>query len=274
VISKSDLIIMTGVLYFCTAKELIPEVWKFKSKSLLPKTDFVLQFMEKATRASNLKSYANPAMSIPNPFFLVESRAFPSHRDGFKKELRDGDVFESSFIGATVDECTQWAVDHYFNVNYIDQNILIIADARSAKDDTVLVGFYARELTPDPEEEHELQTGEEPDPYEGPGEYFPKFGHMPAQRDYWYDYRVDYKDTYQIYVSLSYTNPGIVYPSYFGKKEQFTDENGVFDVAKAFDYGLVSHYDSSSDESSNGDEEKDDDQGLVGDLPPAVDVMA
>jgi hypothetical protein len=81
-------------------------------------------------------------------FYLVESRDCPNNREGFKMELRDDETFQTEFIGATEQECQNWELEHQFQHNFIEQDIIAIAEARSATDNTVLVQFYSRELEP------------------------------------------------------------------------------------------------------------------------------
>jgi hypothetical protein len=149
-------------------------------------------------------------------FYLIESKTYPNKREVFRKELKDDETFESEFIGASEEECQKWALEKQFQVKFLDQDIIAIADARSAKDDTLLIQYYARDMDP-------------PEPYLE----FPGFGVLPKKRNIWYDYRIDYKDAAQVHASLQHVSPDCSYPTYFGRKEQLTDEHGVFNVAKA-----------------------------------------
>lgn len=152
-------------------------------------------------------------------FYLVESHADPSSDESFKRALKDNETFETGFIGASEQECQNWALEKQFQVNFIEQDFIAIADERSAKDDTLLIQYYARELPElDPEED---------------GMPFGELGILPRERNTWHDFRIDYKRAGEVYVSLLYGYPGSVYPVYFGRKEELTDEHGVFDVAKA-----------------------------------------
>lgn len=131
-------------------------------------------------------------------------------------ELKHDETFETDFIGASEQDCQKWALEKQFQVNFIEQEIIAIADARSARDDTLLMQFYARELG------HP----------EGPLE-FPEFGVLPREHNTWYDFRIDYKGAAWVHAHLNFGPIDTVYPTYFGRKEELTDERGVFNVAKA-----------------------------------------
>ena len=47
------------------------------------------------------------------------------------------------------------------------------------------------------------------------------------------DLRIDYWQCNEAKASLIYVAPNVSYPVYFGRKEEPTDERGVFDVARA-----------------------------------------
>lgn len=154
--------------------------------------------------------------SVPTRiFYLVESHVCPSDREGFKTELKDDETFETDFIGASEQDCQKWALEKQFQVKFIEQEIIAIADARSARDDTLLIKFYAREL----------------DSPEGPLE-FGEFGVLPREHNTWYDFRIDYKGAASVYIDLTNGPRDWDYPTYFGRKEELTDERGVFNVAK------------------------------------------
>ena len=155
--------------------------------------------------------------SVPHRiFFLVESHVCPSDREGFKRELKDDETFETDFIGASEQDCQKWALEKQFQVRFIVQDIIAIVDARSARDDTLLIQYYARELDPP---EPALEFGE--------------FGVLPREHNTWYDFRIDYTGAGEVYVDLTNGPIDSVYPTFFGRKEELTDERGVFNVAKA-----------------------------------------
>jgi hypothetical protein len=155
--------------------------------------------------------------SVPTRiFYLVESNVCPSNREGFKTELTDDETFETDFIGASEQDCKEWALEKQFQVKFIEQNIIAIVDARSARDNTLLIQYYAEELDPP---EPALEFGE--------------FGALPQEPNTWYDYRIDYKGAALVHIALTYGPFDTAYPTYFGRKEELTDEHGVFNVAMA-----------------------------------------
>ena len=154
-------------------------------------------------------NYGPPARML----CLVESRTCPNSRQGFRSELKDGETFKTKFIGASEQDCQNWALEKQFQVDFIEQDFIVIADARSAKDGTVLVQIYMREL------DAPIEFGE--------------FGILPRERNIWYVFRVDHKDAVEVFISLRYGPIDSAYPTYFGRTAELTDERGIFDVTKA-----------------------------------------
>lgn len=101
--------------------------------------------------------------------------------------------------------------------------VIVIADERSARDDTVLLRFH----------------------HDYPGIEFQEWGVLPREareHDAWVDFKVDYRKTETVVTSILYVSPGLSYPAYFGHKEDFTDENGVFNIEKAEEHEItISH---------------------------------
>jgi hypothetical protein len=122
-----------------------------------------------------------------------------------------------------VQDCQKWALDHWRQVNFIKQGVIAIADARTAQDMTVIVSHHAseRKLTVE----------------------LPGFGVLPPRVNTWYDYRVDYAHYPTVETSLLHGAWEAVYPTYFGRKDDFTDERGVFNVAEAERYILENNWD-------------------------------
>ncbi|KAI2615877.1 hypothetical protein GGR54DRAFT_253567 [Hypoxylon sp. NC1633] len=151
------------------------------------------------------------------PFFLVQTRDVRVHEDPrdssmFKFELKDGETFESEFISASEEDCQTWALQQMERFNFIEKSIIAILDKRSVTDESLLVKYYRR----------------------GPGFEFPGIdGLLPPEEDKWYAFRVPYQKASKLHADLMYTAPDVTYPTYFGRKEELTDENGVFDVDRA-----------------------------------------
>ncbi|KAL9623210.1 MAG: hypothetical protein Q9160_002525 [Pyrenula sp. 1 TL-2023] len=158
---------------------------------------------------------AKGATGIPSRiFWLVESRAGPSNNDHpFKLELKENEAFETDFIGASQQDCQQWAIEQQNRYKFIEQNIIGIVDARSAKDGTILMSHFFEKIDP---------------PFE-----FEGYGPLPEENDIWYDYRIPRERAADVNSALMFVAPDCTWPAYFGLKEQLTDEHGVFDVARA-----------------------------------------
>jgi hypothetical protein len=84
----------------------------------------------------------------------------PDDPEGFKIELRDDETFQTEFIGATEQECQNWALEHQFQNPFIEQDIIAIADARSTTNNTISIQFYSRELDELDPHEPDLEFGE------------------------------------------------------------------------------------------------------------------
>ncbi|RAO73002.1 uncharacterized protein BHQ10_009014 [Talaromyces amestolkiae] len=148
------------------------------------------------------------------PFYLVGSNALPSDRSDFRNSLQEGETFETDFIGASLEDCQAWAQEAQRQVRFIEYDLIAIMDARSAQDKTVLMSHY---VPPDP----------------GTPIRFPPFGVLPRERDTWYNYRVEFSYAPFLQVAFYFSPKELFYPAYFGRKEDFTDERGVFNVAEA-----------------------------------------
>jgi len=94
---------------------------------------------------------------------------------------------------------------------FIEPNIIGIADARTAKDGTILMSYY-----------HEME-----------GIDFPPYGVLPPRPESFWDFRVRPEHAPLVIAYLCFVAPDASFPMYFGHPEDFTDENGVFDAEKA-----------------------------------------
>ena len=145
-------------------------------------------------------------------FSLVELRSGPSNEQPFKEILKEGEAFETDFIGASKQDCQKWALENDKSKNIVN-GLIAILDARSAKDRTLVIQFYNDPKGP------KLECGD--------------FGILPKELGLWYEFRIDYKKVPDVIASFEVGDYDQVYPVYFGRKEELTDEHGVFDVAKA-----------------------------------------
>ncbi|KAI8627084.1 hypothetical protein F5Y19DRAFT_444309 [Xylariaceae sp. FL1651] len=143
-------------------------------------------------------------------FNLVEARTDPEDADHFKRALEKDESFGTEFINATEKDCQAWAMEMQGRHNFIGQDLIAIADARSASDDTLLLQVYGRK--PDAEDEREP---------------------WPQENDSWHNFRVDYREAYKVIASFDEGAYDEIYPVYFGHKQDLTDKRGVFDVTRA-----------------------------------------
>ncbi|KAJ9658778.1 hypothetical protein H2198_003526 [Neophaeococcomyces mojaviensis] len=144
-------------------------------------------------------------------FDLVESKDGPDDDRRGQRGLPDHERFETDFIGASEQDCRQWALQQQGRDNRIQQDIIAIADRQSADDETLSIQRYKRE----------------------PGVELPGSGTLPQALNTWYSFRVRYLDARTVYAALSFTEPDVVDAVYYGQKEELTDARGIFDVAKA-----------------------------------------
>lgn len=153
----------------------------------------------------------------PRFFFLVESYEGP--QDGqHKKQLQTNETFDTDFIEASPEDCQKWLANRLRRDRAPYDSLLAIADARSAEDGTLLIQHYVEP----PAGTDELTFG--------------GYGVLPKKTNVWYDFRVDYRQAGKVIASLIETTPQVIFPIYFGNKETFTNEEGVFDVAEATRY--------------------------------------
>lgn len=173
--------------------------------------------MGKRERQPNYESqFVRKALDVKSDagsrtFYLVESYNGPSDGQEFRQELADNESFQTDFIGASEQDCRKWALEKQSQNGMIEQDIVAIADKRSASDDTLSMQFYIRE----------------------PGHEFPKHGILPREQNKWHDFRVIYTQADRIYTALMFVAFDVVYPVYFGRKDELTNEHGIFDVDKA-----------------------------------------
>jgi hypothetical protein len=101
-------------------------------------------------------------------------------------------------------------------------------DARSAQDKTVLLSHY-------------ILSDSSCSPL-----VFPGLGVLPRECDTWYNYRVEFSYAPIINITFNYSPLELAHPAYFGRKEDFTNEWGVFNVAEAerfsMEYKPDDHY--------------------------------
>jgi hypothetical protein len=150
-------------------------------------------------------------LSVPDhPFLLVESHDPPSDESGWKEKLSDNDAFDTPFVGSSEQDCQTWLLKKQTEFNYIEPNILGIADARTAKDGTISMHWY----------------------HHGEGWDIKPYGVLPPKPGSWYEFRIKPENAARLLADLNFVEPDVVYEQYFGHPEDFTDGNGVFDPKK------------------------------------------
>jgi len=139
--------------------------------------------------------------------------------EGFKQNLGENETFETDFIGASEEACQQLVRENQRGLIAFDQ--LAIADARTAKDGTILIQNYQE--MPSECYDEDMNIG------------FPLFGILPPRdkNNTWWSYRVDFKDAPDALLDLG--EFGILEAAlpYYGYKDRLTDERSVFNVVKA-----------------------------------------
>lgn len=142
---------------------------------------------------------------------MVESSEGPSKDNHCRRTIADNETIQSDFIGASAQDCQKWTLEKQFQDLAVEQDIFVIANERSTRDDTVLVQVYPRTAWD----------------FGGPER-------VPKESNKRYDFRVHHTEARTVNVAMHYVNPDICYPVFFGRKEEMTDEHGIFDAAKAF----------------------------------------
>jgi len=133
--------------------------------------------------------------------------------------LGDGETFETEFIGASEEDCQKWERENSDKVNFINPALIAIADARTAKDQTLLIQLYQLPVLPTPEDELS----------------WPEIGEIPPpdKENTWWSYRVSFKDVPEAILALGPQGMHEDNLPYYGLKDRLTDENGFFNVVKA-----------------------------------------
>ncbi|KAF2869293.1 hypothetical protein BDV95DRAFT_669637 [Massariosphaeria phaeospora] len=162
--------------------------------------------------AEEAKPFIHTILSLPEtPLALVEQQECPSDESGLRSKLADNEEFTTEFAGASVEDCQKWILKHQDTAMFVEPNIIGIADARTAKDGTILMTWY-REME---------------------GENCPPYGVLPPEADSWWDFRVRPEQAPNVLADLNFVAPDVTFPWYFARKDEFTDEDGVFDAVKA-----------------------------------------
>lgn len=124
------------------------------------------------------------------------------------------ETFETDFIGASVKDCGSWALQQQDKNSMVEKDVIAIVDDRSTKDQTIIMAIY-------------LRSGVQ------------KVLREDQKANAWYGFRVPYLKSREILTLIpEYGNPGELYGVYFWRKEELTDEHGIFDTDKALELYL------------------------------------
>ncbi|KAI1820736.1 hypothetical protein F4861DRAFT_522017 [Xylaria intraflava] len=172
---------MTHCMLFCTAEE---------AKAFVPQV---------MTTGEGLEYF---------PYALAESRQGFSPDQPFRDSLQDNETFETDFIGASVNECGAWLLEQQTRSNMLDQNIMVVVDARSAKDQTVTLWVYPIHDAP--------------------------FLRRDQEANVWHPFRIHYSKVFKLAVDFTDVgSPDETYGVLFRRKEELTGEDGLFDLDRA-----------------------------------------
>ena len=97
------------------------------------------------------------------------------------------------------------------DLNTMEENLIYVADERSAKYGTLAAYVYSDEPI-----------------MLGPNEDQP----MPPEANTWYEFRVKYQDAMAVQNHYIAGEPGDAWPILFGPKDKIMDKNGVLDAKK------------------------------------------
>lgn len=187
---------MTSIMLFCTELEAYPI--RKSPIHLIPLANDPIKFVREAL------NFSDYAPDIPDPWLLVESKPNLKDTSLFKKQLKARDeTTDSEFIGASPQDCEAWMLAEQDELNFMEFNILFIADARSARDETLLASVYRRE---------QGVYGAEAGKSEGVK--------APPEPNSWYHFRIDFKEAWNLHSDVNYGPPGQVEPFYSTRKER------------------------------------------------------
>ncbi|KAH7350240.1 hypothetical protein BKA66DRAFT_613930 [Pyrenochaeta sp. MPI-SDFR-AT-0127] len=148
--------------------------------------------------------------ACPTLGFSSSPKRTPKTPQSFKKKLEDEDTIESDFIGASEEDCQEWLLNEQDQVNFMEFDILFIADARSANEDTLLAKVYKRQQI--------------------------VYGHgkkLPPRPYSWYEFNINFKEAWMLHSDVNFGPASAVDPVYYERKIEAVDENGLFSVVEA-----------------------------------------
>ncbi|VUC26743.1 unnamed protein product [Clonostachys rosea] len=197
---------MSSILLFCTAQE---------AKSL----------------ASKISKHVETTEGYDDALAIVKSRGEVSADEKFETQPDANGSLETQWVGASVEEVRDWVLQNQEKLRdneIADANLIAILDYRSAKDETIRMDYY-RDRPGLPFRESGLHPEEGGPPYT-------EVEILPPKSDVWYSFRIRYQHFHQLVADLTgVTSAEVVFPYYFGRKDEFLDDQGIFDLDKVFD---------------------------------------
>lgn len=119
----------------------------------------------------------------------------------FLSYLHPDDLFTSTFIGATPEECQAWLLDVQYERKFLEQDVIAIADARSVLDGTISLYCYVREIPPlSPNVSDDDEGG---NCYPEKDRSYP-LDLYPSKKNCWHEFRVDSSQRSSAILSVSW----------------------------------------------------------------------
>uniref|UniRef100_A0A8H7KD79 Uncharacterized protein n=1 Tax=Bionectria ochroleuca TaxID=29856 RepID=A0A8H7KD79_BIOOC len=169
--------------------------------------------------AAKISKYVKTTEGYDNALAIVKFRDDVSADEKFETPDANGS-FETQWIGASVGDLRENEA--------VDANLVAILDDRSASDETIQMDYY-QDRPGLPFRESGLHPEEGGPPYT-------EDEILPRKSDAWYSFRIRYQHFHQLVADLTgVTSAEVVFPYYFRQKDEFVNEQGVFDLDKVFD---------------------------------------
>ncbi|KAI1360584.1 hypothetical protein F5Y08DRAFT_348653 [Xylaria arbuscula] len=163
-------------------------------------------FVYQVLQDDGQKNHAPPGNSYL-PYYLVQSRNIDAQDHKFIQQLAPGEDFDTDFVGTSIEECGTWAREQMKRNNSIGP-VIVTLDAQSAKDHTVILSWYAEKID---------------GPFLAPGQTV----------NTWYHFRIPPLKVFRLETDLTMQLESEYFGVLFHRKNELTDENGVFNYDKA-----------------------------------------
>ncbi|KAK8069884.1 hypothetical protein PG994_006500 [Apiospora phragmitis] len=135
------------------------------------------------------------------------SRHGPAEGEQFREHLAEGETFTNDFSGASIEECGAFELEQQEKNNAMDDNKIVLVGTRSAQDKTVALCYYVRDRV---------------------AYLLPK----DKKGSTWYAFRIPYPKVFKL-VCYQPGDADETWGAIFHRKEELTDEHGIFDLDRA-----------------------------------------